>query len=148
MSCRSRKKTWGLSRLCLVLSQIQCFPPPFFDGVLSYYSPFTQTSFVQPSNSTVTKLRTCRSFHLSYYLCTVAINAVFFFAFLSDNLRLWISKGKSVALPEKGTETNDRNRNLTIDIIYILTVSYNGFLFELAWLLWKLIYSAYEIFTM
>ena len=46
---------------------------------------------------------------------------------------------KSVALPAKGTITSDTNRNLTIDIIYFLLVSLNGFLFELAWLLWKLI---------
>ena len=34
-----------------------------------------------------------------------------------------MSKDKSVTLPAKGTETNDRNRNLTIDIIHFLVVS-------------------------
>lgn len=51
------------------------------DGVLSFYFPFTQTCFVTFHNSTVIKLRPCRSCHLSYYLCTVSINAVFFFYF-------------------------------------------------------------------
>ena len=37
----------SLSRLRLVLSQIQCFPPPFFDSVLSYYFPFTQNCLFQ-----------------------------------------------------------------------------------------------------
>ena len=77
------EKTRSLSRLRLVLSQIQCFPPSFFDGVLSYYFPFTQNCFVQLNNSTVIKLRTCRSCHLSYYLCTISINAVFLLSFLT-----------------------------------------------------------------
>lgn len=72
-------KTRSFSRLHLVLSQIQCSRPPFFDEVLSYYFPFTQNCFFQLNNCTVTELRTCRSCHLSYYLCTVAINAVFFY---------------------------------------------------------------------
>ena len=60
----------------------------------------------------------------------------FFLICLSYNLQLWISKDNSVTLPAKGTETNDRNRNFTIDIIYVLIVSWNDFLFKLAWLLW------------
>lgn len=62
-------------------------PCAFSNSVFSYYFPFTQNCFVQLDNSTVIKLRTCRSCHLSYYLCTVSINAVFF-TFLSNSLRL------------------------------------------------------------
>ena len=114
------EKTWSSCRFRLALSQIQCFLPPSLWRCS--FIIFPQTCFVQLNNRTVTKLRTCRSCHLSYYLCTVAING-FFFTFLSYNLRWWISMDKSVTLPAKGTETNDRNRNLTIDIIYFLIVS-------------------------
>lgn len=105
------EKTWSLCWLRLGLSQIQCFSPPFFDGVLSLYFLFTKTCFVQLNNSTITELRTCRSCHLSYHLYTVFINAVFLllsfpliysYEYLRIRVSPYLHRGQK---PMKGVET-------------------------------------------